>query len=206
MDSWWNNIVKKIHEEMMNSDKFKVDQKAYKEKLNAFNSTNKYKQEYELLKWLLNPKQNEKILDYGCGTGHVMRNLMSDTNATVFGYDVTDELYEGDPFYFKKSVWFEINKYYFMHSLAHIPNIEEVLRNQVYMSKGCIVVITPNRLWIEQQDSRNYTPDPTVFRHYSQKELKALFELCGYEIEMIGQFGSETNGFNERIFLKALKH
>lgn len=181
----------------------------YKEKLKKFNSTEKYQQELDMMYYLLNPKLGEKILDYGCGTGYAMRYFESRLNPVYYhGYDVDETLFDlEDKTKLKTKIWFELDKYYFLHSLAHIPNIQEVLKEQVYThSKGEVSVITPNRLWIEKQDSKNYVPDPTVFKHYSQKELIALFEFCGYDIIMCGQFGNLFDGQNERIFLKAIKN
>jgi len=56
----------------------------YKERLRAFNSTEKYKREVELLNSLL--YQGGAKLDYGCGLGITMRR----THA--FGFDVNDYL------------------------------------------------------------------------------------------------------------------
>jgi hypothetical protein len=103
---------------------------------------------------------------------------------------------------FKKDVLQDWCVVYFMHSIAHIENIDSILKG---LNTNSVVVITPNKDWLNLQSKENYSPDKTVLNHYNQTELVELFESCGYSIESVGQFGEQTQGQNERIFLKANK-
>ena len=168
----------------------------YKERLRAFNSTDKYNSEMIFLSYL-NPLGI--CLDYGCGIGTFMDEYVVD------GYDVNN-YYEGS---YKENYYNELpdNEYEnitFLHSLAHIPNPKEVLIDLKKRYDATITVITPNASWLALQTNQGYTPDPTVIKHYTQKELKELFESAGYEVTLIGQFGESMNGINERIFLQAI--
>lgn len=170
----------------------------YSEKLLKFNSTEKYRKEYKFLKGLLGTKR-KVILDYGCGLGTNVEKLNAYTEHIVFGYDVE---FWNDSFTYTSN----LGKYdviYFMHSIAHMQYIEHrlsKLRDHLYPG-GKVIVITPNREWIERIENKDYKPDTTVFKHYNQRELKSMFEDSGYSVEMIGQFGEEIDGINERIFM-----
>ncbi|MCK4521954.1 MAG: hypothetical protein KAU20_05235, partial [Nanoarchaeota archaeon] len=68
-----------------------------------------------------------------------------------------------------------------------------------------VIVITPNRAWLIKQYNKQYQPDPTVVKHYTQGELCEVFNAAGYTVENVGQFGAITENRNERIFIKAKK-
>lgn len=172
----------------------------YSEKLLKFNSTEKYRKEYKFLKGLLGTKK-KVILDYGCGLGANVEKLNAYTEHIVFGYDV--EFWNDSFTYSQISGKYDV--IYFMHSIAHIQYIEVLLSRLKYNLNpgGKVIVITPNRDWIEKIKNKEYQPDKTVFRHYNQKELRQMFQDSGYSIEMIGQFGEEIDGINERIFMIA---
>ena len=87
----------------------------YKDKLKQFNSTDKYRKELLFLTQLLDPKEEESILDYGCGTGAAMEHIRSNFNSKVFGFDITEDYYEGDKFFFRTELFFKVNTIYFMH-------------------------------------------------------------------------------------------
>lgn len=171
----------------------------YKQKLIEWNSTAKYKKELLFLDNLLSCSfEYGDILDYGCGIGTAMKFLYAD------GYDIND-YFIGDS---EKRRRYYLNvlpdkKYqyvYFLHSFAHIPNPKDVLRIlRGKYPEATLTVITPNLDWLD----KDYVGDETVIKHYNQKELKELFEECGYEVTLIGQFGEYKNGQNERIFLQA---
>lgn len=173
----------------------------YKEKLIKFNSTEKYKREVELVFKLINPTPDTRILDYGCGTGWASFLNGAD------GYDTNDYnkyLNQKDYYLNNLPVHKEYTDIYFLHSFAHVKNIKERLSILKSMYSARLTVITPNASWLALQTNQGYTPDPTVVKHYTQKELKELFESCGYEVTLIGQFGESMNGINERIFLQAI--
>lgn len=175
---------------------------SYKDKLRAFNNTPKYKSEVEFLKKLISSHHEDInfILDYGFGTGKLASELGAD------GFDVVNynEFLKKD--YYINEIPPSAKFYdviYFMHSLAHIPNPLEVLKRLKHTCDATITVITPNAHWLIMQSNNEYKPDPTVVKHYTQTQLRKLFEESGYEVTLLGQFGEESNGVNERLFLQA---
>ena len=170
----------------------------YKLKLLAFNSTDKYKREVEFLKMLMPGCTTIwfNILDYGAGLCKT-------------AFDCCAEAFDINNYKTHDVIAYHLNELpdksfqyiYFMHSLAHIPNTVEVLKDLKQRYNATITVITPNASWLKiVGDTKS---DPTVIKHYTQSELKELFVSCGYEVTLQGQFGEEKNGVNERIFLQA---
>jgi len=176
----------------------------YKDKLKQFNSTDKYRNELLFLTQLLDPKEDESIIDYGCGTGAAMEHIRSNFKSNVYGFDVTEDYYEGDKFFFRTEIFFKVQSIYFMHSFAHIdfPPLEK-LKDDFLLPQGKVVIITPNIDWLNLQSKDNYKPDTTVAHHYSSSELEALFIDNGYSIRFSGQFGEQINNVHERLFLVA---
>lgn len=172
----------------------------YKQKLIEWNSTEKYKKELDFLYRILpyDIEYGSICLDYGCGLGTAMDYLWAD------GYDVND-YFEGtylqrEHYYLNTLPDKTYEHIYFLHSFAHIPNPKDVLRIlRGKYPEATLTVITPNLEWLD----KDYVGDETVIKHYNQQELKELFEDCGYEVTLIGQFGEYKNGQNERIFLQA---
>jgi len=162
----------------------------YKDKLIKWNSSLKYLKEIQFLYKLVGDKH--KTLDYGCGIGTAM-NLFTN----VKGYDVNQ--YLSEPSRYDNKIEDRYESIYFMHSIAHIPNIHEVLKSLRHHI-AIITVITPNKDWLDD----GYNNDDTVVNHYTQSELIKLFKDCGYTILNFGQFGELKNGTNERIFLQAI--
>ena len=171
----------------------------YKQKLIEWNSTEKYKKELDFLYRILLYEYGSICLDYGCGIGTAMNYFYCD------GYDVNDYFIGG--YYQRKK--YHLNSLpdkmyehiYFLHSFAHIPNPKDVLR--ILRSKypeATLTVITPNAEWLD----KDYVGDETVVKHYTQTELKEIFEECGYKVTLLGQFGEYKEGKNERIFLQAI--
>lgn len=171
----------------------------YKEKLRAFNSTEKYKSELVLLRSLLRGWDAIYCgkLDYGAGLCKTAYDLKADA------YDVNDYKEHSVNYYLDKLPEKHYDYIYFMHSLAHIPNPIEVLKDLKARYNATITVITPNAYWLMLQGNNEYVPDPTVHKHYTMTQLRELFEEAGYEVTLLGQFGEETSGVNERIFLQA---
>jgi len=168
----------------------------YTEKLNSFNSTEKYHKEIELLLNLISRKG--KILDYGCGTGYTVE-LLKGNGLNVFGYDANKH---NESFEYSGATD-EYRTVYFMHSFAHITGIKEVLK---CLNTKEVVVITPNRQWLNSVVNENYIPDPTVIYHYSEFELSEIFLSCGYRITASGQFGERRGDQMERLFIKCRKN
>jgi hypothetical protein len=91
---------------------------------------------------------------------------------------------------------------YFMHSIAHIYGIKQVLET---LKTKEVIVITPNIEWLKLQMNFDYIPDSTVFKHFSKETLEELFILSGYDVNLSGQFGKKTENQCERLILKATK-
>jgi len=165
----------------------------YKDKLIKWNGTAKYLSEVKFLKGLVEHREYTS-LDYGCGTGYCAALLGAD------GYDVNDyNEYLAEDNYFNTLPEDHYDYIYFMHSFSHLPNPKDILRILRSKYPGAIItVITPNKDWLDE----GYNNDPTVVRHYTMNELKTIFEDCGYEVNLIGQFGELKNNINERIFLQ----
>jgi hypothetical protein len=173
----------------------------YKQKLIEWNNSDKYWSELMFLETLIYAKECDYVLDYGCGIGTAIHNL-NRNGYWVYGYDVNE--YMNDTYWYDNDLTKEYTAIYFMHSFAHIPNPKEVLTNlRSRYPEAQVTVITPNAYWLMLQSNKDYKPDPTVIQHYTQTQLKELFESVGYKVTLIGQFGEEKTGVNERIFLQA---
>jgi SAM-dependent methyltransferase len=172
---------------------------SYKERLNNFNKSRKYMKEVDFLRGLIHHSRS-RLLDYGCGTGFTAK-IMDLWGFQIDGYDV--EHYAGFKYKDPDGTYDVI---YFMHSLAHIEQPEDVLvgLKQHLKNDGRIVVITPNKDWLDAINSRpGYKPDNTVIEHFCQYKLEMLFKEAGFNITMQGQFGERKAGQNERLFLVA---
>lgn len=181
--------------------------KEYIEKLQRFNSTDKYFQELYMMYGLIQPMKNQKILDYGCGIGTAVKYFKNITDRVYFsGYDVKDYMRQVSPYshhLFTTAVTDEYDSVYFMHSFAHIPDISRVIFDLRERVKDKVVVITPNINWLRLQANEDYTPDPTVMHHYDSAELKDIFEDAGYRIAVQGGFGNCIADQYERLFIIA---
>ena len=180
---------------------------SYHQKLIRFNATDKYRGEMEFMKGIIDAKPGQSILDYGCGLGHMVCYLQEETKASVFGFDVQEWWAKDErPNWFKDSIWFKFDTIYFMHSFAHIPDIVNQLvnmRENFLNYGGKIVVLTPNKLWLDKIDNINYVPDPTVHQHYSQATLLDIISLAGFMLNNYGQYGESNDDQQERIYLVA---
>lgn len=179
----------------------------YTERLIRFNSSKKYLAEMEFILKLIEPKAGQRILDYGCGLGTFINFIKDNSKADVTGYDV-EYLGLGEiPGWFVKEPSGLYDSIYFMHSLAHIKDAEDMFtRLKKYLKvDGKIIINTPNKNWDAEMKplSNNYNPDTTVIRHYTPEELERFFTILGFKIYSIGQFGKLLNGHHERIFLVA---
>lgn len=177
---------------------------SYAQKLIQFNATEKYRGEMNFIKLLVGAEQGETVLDFGCGIGTLVEYLKQETRANVVGHDQTEYLTE-QPEWFRKRVYFEVDKVIFNHSIAHVSGIDSVLQNlhDLLRHNGKVYVVTPNKDWIEEVGNTN--SDSTVIEHYSTDTLKDLFERNGYRVALCGQFGKEKNGLHERLFMIAEK-
>lgn len=172
----------------------------YADKLKGFNSTHKYKGELLTLGSLLEPKAEDIILDYGCGIGTAI-DFFRNYNYNVWGYDRFNYVPHK---YIQNEFAFKFNKVYFMHSIAHIEDLETKLDKLKWLLEDGaeITVITPNLDWLKAKGASNYKPDTTVVNHFDIETLKYVFEKCNFKLILCGQFGEPLNGYNERIFIK----
>lgn len=177
----------------------------YKEKLVQFNSTPKYKAEIELLLRLMDIREGQKIMDYGCGLGRTVHRINQDTKAQCYGYDIRNFREVDSDFYFRTEYFFKFHKIYFMHSIAHLPDLSQKLDDlKQFLRDGArVYVITPNKLWLNEVKKYVYIPDPTVINHFSAAELQDVFTEHGFKIINCAQFGSIQNNQHERIYLEA---
>lgn len=146
---------------------------------------------------------NHRVLDYGCGIGTFVEHLISNTDGQIYGYDVRP-YFDDMPFWFRYEVYFRFHKVYFMHSIAHIDDLEQRLEElkEFLQPRAEIFVLTPNKIWLDYMTNDNYKPDNTVVKHRTQGELIQIFTDSGYKIIQSGQFGEYKEGQNERIYLK----
>ena len=188
-----------------------AQREAYKAKLLQFNSTEKYRNEVDFMLRLMDPKPGEKILDYGCGLGNLVWDLV-DNGFDAYGHDIINYREKDDLLRFRTEYSFKFDKVFMMHSIAHIPEIEEKLRvlKEGLNKGGKVFVITPNFEWLIQRGNQkpDYKPDPTVIQHFHQTDLRNLFLNAGFKVDIYGQFGdccdsSRSIYTNERLFLEA---
>ena len=71
------------------------------------------------------------------------------------------------------------------------------------MGGSLIYIITPNALWLRQQQYNDYKPDKSEIKHFTSEELAKICIDCGFRIKFHGQLGIEQNGQHERLFLIA---
>jgi 2-polyprenyl-3-methyl-5-hydroxy-6-metoxy-1,4-benzoquinol methylase len=173
----------------------------YKEKLKDFNSTEKYKEEMQFICDLLELNDNDSVLDYGCGIGTLCEKIQG-YGVSCVGYDKTRFVDEEKTYFVDNLEKYYFSKLIFMHSLAHIENpvlVLSELKKRVFEN---IIVVTPNKDWLELNSNPNYIPDPTVVEHFTLYSLTTLFLKCGFKINQVGQFGKQTANQNERLFIK----
>ena len=173
---------------------------AYRARLMRFNQTPAYQYELDQLRKRL--KEGAKILDYGCGTGYAVEQFRSD-GFDVYGYD-RFRYVEGRPEWYRTSYPFLFDQVYFMHSFAHIDDIDDVLyRLRPMMNDGGgLIVITPNRVYLDYLVSApGYVPDTTVVEHFDMKHIVDVIEGAGWSVTERIYIG--LNDPEERILIKA---
>jgi ubiquinone/menaquinone biosynthesis C-methylase UbiE len=184
------------------NDNFNNFFEAYKARLKRFNETDKYRHELLELFYMIDPDKKDKILDYGCGTGHAVKHFRME-GYEVYGYDYFRYV-DGNPSWYIQKAKFKFDHIYFMHSFAHIPNIEQVLINmrQILKYGGTITVLTPNKNYLDMMDNDGYVPDPTVVRHYTYPQINKLFTAAGYKYADLDTCGDSYKGVSERLICK----
>jgi SAM-dependent methyltransferase len=208
VSAWLRGIVKNIPWPQLADDGRKSSEdeinyhtffEAYKARLERFNSTDKY--QYELRK-LREHLGAGKILDYGCGTGYAVTYL-HEYGFDVYGYD-RFRYVDGSPSWYRNSFPFKFDQVYFMHSFAHVDNIEDVLyRLRPMMNNGGeLIIITPNRVYLDYLiHDPSYQPDTTVVQHYDMIDLAVLLNKTNWKIVDRRYIGHDDP--EERILIKA---
>tara|TARA_R110000868_G_scaffold35798_1_gene127841 strand:- start:11210 stop:11776 length:567 start_codon:yes stop_codon:yes gene_type:complete len=182
--------------------------KDYSKRLKDWNASEKYRDEVDFLNSLLAIQSGNKVLDYGCGIGTAIK-LLSEKHpqAQVYGYDVNRfEDRVVDDFYIRSDFYFQFDRIYFMHSLAHIPDVVGMLSrlHQFLKPETRVVVITPNSDWLWLKNNcKEVKTDKTVVNHFTSKSLKNTFELAGYKVAMSGMYGELIGLQAERLYIVA---
>lgn len=183
--------------------------------LMRWNSKPKYHEEIKIMENLIKHYSAKKprILDFGCGTGKLVKYLKKN-GYDALGVDLWPysekylfQIKEKARLPFRKNCFDII---IFMHSIAHIKNIRHSIAEcrRTLKKQGHIIIITPNPrflmfYWILNRwpirKIRKYKPDHTVVKHYSAKNLRALFPRKTFALYYTGKlpFCKETS----RIFL-----
>jgi hypothetical protein len=173
----------------------------YKEKLIAWNSTEKYRKELDFLYGLINPKQGELILDFGCGLLTAVNYFNSKMVTFFYGYDVEEYGEQEDYHLYDREIRRKYDTIYFMHSLANIKEPVKTLRalRTNLSDVGKIIIVTHNLECLDM----NYNINPSFVTNYDIQSISKLITEAGYTIDQIGQFGEAKGIINERIFIIA---
>ena len=164
--------------------------KEYSKRLVRFNGTPQYQAELTKLGDLLDLKSYHSVLDYGFGVGTALMEITKKTKHT-FGYDVNtfeDSIVPDHPIW--KGGKERFDRIYFMHSIAHIPNISDVLKQLMtdnLAPDGKIIVITPNKLWLRAKNGEDVKSDDTAIEHFTMRTLYNLFRGIGMTCD-VGQY------------------
>ena len=178
---------------------------SYREKLKGFNDTQKYKDEMAYLIDKIDPHSHEVILDYGCGLGVMVEQIISMGVQRIHGYDILQHNNER-PMWFRDNIYFYCHKIYFMHSIAHLADPFKVLvklREKALAVDGEIHILTPNQAWMDKLNNPDYIPDPTVNEHYTSNTLLDLLLESGYKIDEVECQGQKIGNECERLYAKA---
>jgi 2-polyprenyl-3-methyl-5-hydroxy-6-metoxy-1,4-benzoquinol methylase len=183
----------------------------YSKRLADWNASERYRTELAFLDGLIDVQVGHAVLDYGCGIGTAMKFLSEKyPKSRVYGYDV--ERYRGavmPNFLIRDSYYFKFDRVFLMHSLAHIPNPIKALiqiREKYLFDTGTITVITPNADWLQlKNNGQPIKTDNTVIEHFTSSTLIYLFNVAGFEILDVGQFGDKISNQSERLYLVAKK-
>jgi 2-polyprenyl-3-methyl-5-hydroxy-6-metoxy-1,4-benzoquinol methylase len=157
----------------------------------------------------------EKVVDIGCGEGHLCADLKDAGWSSVSGLDVSTtrvarakELYPGIDFYDRpidetgiplESVDLEVMD----NVIEHLPDPVAMLRNlRCYLKPGGrLVVMTPN---MESGNyrllGRRWTPELAPHAHiflFTLASLRRLFTMAGFEVEESGNFHIEAYPLRE---------
>ncbi|MCS7203728.1 MAG: class I SAM-dependent methyltransferase [Thermodesulfovibrio sp.] len=153
------------------------------------------------LRYIPNISVSKYILDIGCGPGesldYIKRYVNSD--AELFGIDLdrNKNLSEFVNFF---QVDVDENKLPFHDSffdivistfvLEHLKNPQKLFTEvkRVLKNRGYFYCVTENYTSIFLPGKFNFYSDPTHVRPWTKESLKALAQMCGFEVIKIGHF------------------
>ncbi len=180
---------------------------------------NKYKNQHlgdftfkwPVLKKIIPLKNGQTVLDFGCGTGRITRELREILPKSKFvGVDVSEtaikiakkkypwanfySVQDGDKFPFKKNSFDLILA---ADVIEHIYNTQHTLLelNRILKKGGEIVITTPyygfikNLLIITLDFDNIFNPTGPHIRFFSKRSLFSLLESAGFRIIKHGYFG-----------------
>lgn len=179
----------------------------YYQRLAAWSRSRKYSLELQQLISQLRLRENDTLLDVGCGIGEAMRYVTRKYGCQVFGIDFPPAwmappnlhcLVRGDaaglPF---SDATF--SKVLLIHVIGHVPSSAAVLREirRVLKPQGICGILTPNRFFVYFYRLLNelrivaHRPDPTVVRLFSRQQLARIVQAAGfhkYTVCYLGNF------------------
>jgi len=141
---------------------------------------------------LLNPKKSDRILEIGCGSGVLLKELEK-YKCSIIGIDVSKEAIEmakkntsisklilssTDKLDFDNN---SFDKIICQHIVEHLNNFDIVLEElkRILKNNGCLIIVTPN---INYPDN-NLFYDPDHKHIFSLFELKKILENHGFIID-----------------------
>ena len=157
-----------------------------------------------VIKSLLNGESNGKLLDIGCGSGHMLHRLSQNyqdstgidmcKEAILFGQSfVNSPMFPGnaEALPFSDSTFDTIIS---TDTFEHIPNDKAAMREafRVLKNKGCLIIYTPckigllsNTKWVDlyHNDQNDLMFDQ---RYYTFKSLSKIAKDAGFRVEYLG--------------------
>jgi len=163
----------------------------YFSRTNVFNKSKKQILEQKYIFKKIKKYYKKRILDYGCNDCYFSKII--GRNFEYYGVDNNKELlnkklkiYSKNFLFLKKNKIPFKNKYFdcvlLSHVLPHIYTpkslIEEIRR--VLKQDGILIIVCPNKIfkffYFFLNLFNDYIPDETISKHYSQKNVKDLFD------------------------------
>ncbi|MBI4651705.1 methyltransferase domain-containing protein [Candidatus Desantisbacteria bacterium] len=168
----------------------------------------------EILIQLLNIGDKDDILDLGCGTGNITKNLQNLTSGNVYGVDPSEGMVKEAQIKNEKSnIHFELKK---AEKLDYINEFDVIFCNSVFqwfknpetVINGCYKALKKNgKIGIQSPATQIYSPNfikgieavkkdsslSKSFAHFknpwffldTEKEYKSLFEQSGFEVPFV---------------------
>jgi ubiquinone/menaquinone biosynthesis C-methylase UbiE len=160
-----------------------------------------------------NPK---KILDVGCGTGNVLKKLVSNENLSLYGLDISEKMIEIAKKNLENRAELKVGDSEYMPweddsfdvivcnaSFHHYPNPKKVLleMKRVLKSNGTLIIGDPTAPVIYRQIINLYCKISNCgdYRMYFKKEIEELLKECGFEPFNFIKINYKSFAINARI-------